>query len=241
MTKQSPTAWGNVAAVVVILLLAFPANILLSQQGDLLRERFEAAKSAYAAGDFAGARAILEPMLPALEEISADKTLTGSAYLFLGAALERLGEKELAVVNYCRAKMLLGEGIGGDGLDLEKLRFYAEHCPPPLKPAEAEEIPVMAVASVHAVHFDKARALYDAKGFLAAKVILEKLIVDLASMEGMEPFKGKTYLLSGAVYEKLKYKNLAIKYFRLAQSILGKGKTIAGLELKDFKYYKNDK
>ncbi|MCX6560277.1 MAG: hypothetical protein NTZ26_07155 [Candidatus Aminicenantes bacterium] len=86
----------------------------------------------------------------------------------------------------------------------------------------------------------QAREAYFAAKYPEAKTILEKLIGDLAPIEGRDSFKGETFLLMGATYEMLKFKELAIKYFCRAKAVLGEGRSIEGLELKNFKYYKAD-
>lgn len=88
-----------------------------------------------------------------------------------------------------------------------------------------------------AAAFTKGREAYFAEKFEDAKVVLEKLVSDLAMIEGRDSFKGTTYLLMGATYEKLKLKKLAVKYYCMAKAILGEGKTIEGLNLKKLKYY----
>ena len=57
---------------------------------------------------------------------------------------------------------------------------------------------------------------------------------------GKDVFKGQTYLLAGATYEKLKYKQLSIKYYCKAKQILGKGRSFPGLVLKALKWYKKN-
>jgi hypothetical protein len=91
-----------------------------------------------------------------------------------------------------------------------------------------------------AEQFKKAKAAYLAEDFTAAMNILDKLISDLANVEGRRTFKGETYLLAGATYEKMKVRNLAVRCYCQAKENLGEGKTIEGLELKDLKYYKEN-
>jgi tetratricopeptide (TPR) repeat protein len=236
MIRFPRSIWCKTAAVVLVGLLALQSDFMLAQGTDAMAERFAAAKASYAAGDFEGARAVLETMLPELEETAGRDTLKGEAYLFLGAALEKLQEKELAVANYCRAKALLGEGQGCEGLVLEELTYYGEPCPPALAPVAVVAVEEDALV----VRFGEARTFFFAGEYAAAKAILEKLVAELAAVEGRDSFKGEVYLLSGAAYEKLKYKELAIKYFCLAKDVLGAGKTIEGLKLKDYKYYKSE-
>jgi hypothetical protein len=88
--------------------------------------------------------------------------------------------------------------------------------------------------------FDEARTAFFSGNAEGARIILEPLIADIAGVDGRDVLKGEIYLLAGAVYEKLKYKELAVKYFCLAKGILGQGKSIEGLVLKDYKYYKAD-
>jgi hypothetical protein len=85
--------------------------------------------------------------------------------------------------------------------------------------------------------FQAARTAYFAQKYEDAKVILEKLIADLEVIEGREPFKGAVYILAGANYEKLDFKESAVKYYCRAKAILGEGKTIEGIDLKNLKYY----
>ena len=125
-------------AVFLVLLLACQSEFSLAQSDGTRADRFASARASYLAGDYAAARAVLEALLPGLEETGISDTEKGEVYLFLGAALEKLKEKELAVANFCRARALLGEGIGCEGLDIGALQFYQEPCPPPLTPAVLE-------------------------------------------------------------------------------------------------------
>jgi hypothetical protein len=87
------------------------------------------------------------------------------------------------------------------------------------------------------VRFQAARTEYFSQKNEDAKATLEKLIADLSAIEGRDTLKGAVYLLAGANYEKLDFKELSIKYFCRAKAILGEGKTIEGLDLKKLKYY----
>ncbi|MDD8026836.1 MAG: hypothetical protein PHI34_09995 [Acidobacteriota bacterium] len=88
--------------------------------------------------------------------------------------------------------------------------------------------------------FAQGREAYFAAKYEDAKTELEKLVSALDAVAGRDSFKGETFLLMGATYEKLKLKDLAIKYYCKAKIILGEGKSIAGLELKKLKYYGRD-
>jgi len=89
--------------------------------------------------------------------------------------------------------------------------------------------------------FDKGNELYKLEKYKNAKRLLEKLIIKLDEVEGLIMFKGETYLLIGAVYEKLKKKAYAVSYFCKAKKILGYEKTSnENIKFKDLKYYKRN-
>jgi hypothetical protein len=88
--------------------------------------------------------------------------------------------------------------------------------------------------------FEKGKKQYFEGDFEGAKATFEPLVAQLAEVEGRDILKGEIYLLTGATYEALKYKDPAIKYYCLAKKMLGKGKTVDPLELKELKYYKKD-
>jgi hypothetical protein len=96
------------------------------------------------------------------------------------------------------------------------------------------------VEDIYEVQFAEAKSAFFTANYEQAKIVLEKLIGEIAGVQGRDTMKGEIFLLSGAVYEILKYKGLSSKYFCLAKEILGKGKTFPGLVLKDYKYYKID-
>jgi hypothetical protein len=88
--------------------------------------------------------------------------------------------------------------------------------------------------------FQSAKARYFAEDYEGARSLLEKLVADLGTIEGRDTFKGQTYLLAGAANEKLRFSELAVKYYCRAKAVLGEGITIQGLELKTLKYYTAD-
>ena len=69
-------------------------------------------------------------------------------------------------------------------------------------------------------NFQAARTAYFAQKYEDAKVILEKLIADLDAIEGRDTFKGAVYVLAGANYEKLDFKELAVKYYCRAKDVV---------------------
>ncbi len=195
---------------------------------DALTNQFNNAKDAYFAEDYENAKVILENLEAALAEKEGLDTLKGGTYLLLGATYEKLGYKILAMKYYCLAKDTLGEGKTIEGLELQKLRYYAVTCQTP------SGIAVFVLLG----QYNEAYGAYFAEDYENAKVILENLVAEIETLRGWESFKGETYLLLGATYEKLKYKELSIKYFCMAKDILGVGKTIEGLELRKLKYYR---
>jgi tetratricopeptide (TPR) repeat protein len=79
--------------------------------------------------------------------------------------------------------------------------------------------------------FNKAKKAFIMADYMTAKGILELLKVWLSKEKEKELLKGKTYLLLGATYEKLRYYNFAIKYYCMAKNTLGEGESIQGLDL----------
>jgi len=237
MIQLHKSFFCRIAAIVLVGLLIFQSEFLLAQNSDTLAEGLATARAAYSTGDYAAARSTLESLFPELEKISGRETLKGETHLLLGAALEKLQEKEAAVIQYCLAKALLGDGQSFEGLDLNTLQYYPEPCP---ETPAAIVVQAIKAEDVYEVHFNEGKTAFFAENFQQAKTILEKLISEIAQVQGRETMKGEIFLLSGAIYEKLKYKELSIKYFCLAKGILGKGNTFAGLVLKDYKYYKKD-
>jgi tetratricopeptide (TPR) repeat protein len=132
--------------------------------------------------------------------------------------------------NYEKAKEFLGENEAEvEGISFSGLIVYDEVFG--LQTEQGEE-------DVLTTQFESAKKAFFNEDYEGAKEILEKLEKDLASVEGRYSLKGETFLLMGATYEKLKYRELAIKYYCKAKEILGEGKTIEGLELEELKYYK---
>ena len=86
--------------------------------------------------------------------------------------------------------------------------------------------------------FTEARQAFFAGEYEKARDGLERLIADLAKIEGRETFKGEVFLLSGAAHEKLKNRDKSVEYFCQAKKLLGRDRSIEGLKLKKFKFYK---
>ena len=97
---------------------------------------------------------------------------------------------------------------------------------------------LLAFQDTNQAAFDQAKEAYFKGDYEAARNILDKLIVDLEGLEGMEVLRGETFLLAGATYEKLKYKKISIQYYCRAKQILGQDRTFDPLVLKELKWYK---
>jgi tetratricopeptide (TPR) repeat protein len=219
-------------AIVLSILIAGQIHFAFSSQEETPQARFKAAAAEYANGNYGSARTILIGLTQAVEENEQNSIFLGHTYLLLGASEEMLKEDEAASAHYLKAKELLGEqeavieGLSFSGLSLYMGVFASQQ-------ARDE------AAALNA-QFEEAKKKYFAEDYEGARLDLEKLMSTFAALEGWEILKGETYLLLGATYEKLKYKELAIKYYCKAKEILGVGKTIAGLELKKLKYYKEE-
>jgi len=208
---------------------AFPRPLQVDQsEVDALMTQFNNAQDAYFSEDYETAKNILENLEASLAEKEGLDSLKGGTYLFLGATYEKLGYKILSMKYFCLAKETLGEGKTIEGLDLQKLRYYPVTC----------QTPSGIAVYVLIGQYDEGYAAYFARDYESTKIILENLVAEVETLRGWESFKGETYLLLGAAYEKLKYKELSIKYFCKAKAILGVGKTIPGLELNKLRYYK---
>ncbi len=238
MTSWPKTHLFKSVALVLAFLIGLPAPALLAQAPDRLQQNYDLARQAYFDGHLVLARELLEELLPQLFEADDRGRLAGEASLLAGAVYEGLELKAEALFNYCQAKEILGSGRTIDGLDLESLSWYAEPCPEksPETVIEAETIE----EDLFLVRFSGAKKIFFAGNYQQAKNDLEMLIADIENLAGRDSFKGEVYLLAGATYEKLKFRELAFKYFCQAKSILGKGRTIEGLKLKDYKQYKKD-
>jgi hypothetical protein len=189
---------------------------------------FKTAWESYLAKQYGAAVQTLEDLLASLEEQEGVNTLKGEAFLLLGASYEKLGYSVSAVKFYCKAKEILGEGRSIPGLDLRTLDYYTVSC----------VTPTGALIYVLIDQYDNGRTAYFDEDYLGARVILEGLVSEIEYLEGWEAFKGETFLIIGATYEKLNYRELAVKYYCKAKEILGEGKSIRGLELKKLKWYK---
>jgi len=219
-------------AIVLSILIAGQIHFAFSAQEETPEAKFKAAVAEYANGNYGSARTILTGLTQAVEENEQNKIFLGNTYLLLGASEEMLKENEAASAHYLKAKELLAEREAViEGLSFSSLDIYLGVFATQQSRDEA--------AALNA-QFEEAKKKFFAEDYEGALLDLEKLISTFAALEGWEILKGETYLLLGATYEKLKYKELAVKYYCKAKEILGVGKTIAGLELKKLKYYKEE-
>jgi len=233
--------FGKVLAVVLCVFFLMEAHALNAQQSAALTEQLEAqfktAKDAYFAEKYENAKSVLEKLLEDLSPIQGWDTLKGHTYLLAGAIYEKLDQLGFSVKYYCKAKAALGEGTTIEGLALKDLKYYRADC---AAIAAILEAGLGNESDELVARYNQAKVGYFAGAFEATRMVLESLITSLGAIDGRETFKGQVYLLSGANYEALKFKDLAIKYDCLAKTILGEGKTIEGLELKSLKYYKEN-
>jgi len=219
-------------AIVLSILIAGQIHFAFSAQEETPEAKFKAAVAEYANGNYGSARTILTGLTQAVEENEQNKIFLGNTYLLLGASEEMLKENEAASAHYLKAKELLAEREAViEGLSFSSLDIYLGVFATQQSRDEA--------AALNA-QFEEAKKKFFAEDYEGALLDLEKLISTFAALEGWEILKGETYLLLGATYEKLKYKELSVKYYCKAKEILGVGKTIAGLELKKLKYYKEE-
>ena len=221
-------------AIVLSILIAGQAHFAISgrTQEATPGERFNAARLDYINGQYEAAKENLSALAEETPETEENRGFLGNVYLLLAASEESLGELEAARKHYLKAKELLGEREAKiEGVSFVSLGLFLEVF---AAPGEKDE------AAALKARFEKAKKLCFAENYEGAKLELEKLMNAFASLQGWEVFKGETFLLLGACYEKLKYKELAVKYYCRAKEILGVGKTIEGLELKKLKYYKEE-
>ena len=220
-------------ALFLCIFLAFEVSYLQAYQAtEQLNEQLDSAKAAYLNEDFDGAKTTLENLVSSIAQLEGMDSFKGEVYLLLGAAYEKLDLTNLAIKYYCLAKDILGEGktISLDedtDLDLNSLTLYWSEC---------MTASGMAI-SVLIIQYEDGYRAYLAGDYEGAKVILEKLVSSLARLEGFESLKGETYLVLGAAYEALKYKELAIKYYCMAIDILGVGGTVEGIRLSKLRWY----
>lgn len=229
----------KILAVFLCVFFLMEAHALYAQQQGAAAEQhqlqFKAAREAYFGGSFQGARAGLEKLMAEIEKVDGQDTFKGETFLLAGATYEKLDQLGLSVKYYCRAKQLLGEGRTIEGLDLKKLKYYRADCAAIGAMLEAG---IGAESDELVARYNQAKIGYFAGAYEASKAVLESLITSLGAIDGRDTFKGQVYLLTGAVYESLDFRELAIKYYCRSKAILGEGTTIEGLKLGTLKWYK---
>ncbi|MFC2167933.1 hypothetical protein ACFLRW_03030 [Acidobacteriota bacterium] len=216
-------------AMVLCVFLAFEVSYLQAYQAtDQMNQQFNAAKEAYFADDFEGAKATLESLVSSIAQLEGMDSFKGEVYLLLGAAYEKLEFNNLAIKYFCLAKDILGEEKTIEGLDLNSLTLYWTQC------QTAGGVAV----SILIIQYEDGYRSYLAGDYEGSKVILERLVSTIDTLEGFESLKGETYLVLAAAYEALKYKELSIKYYCQAKAILGVGVTVDGIRLSKLRWYK---
>jgi tetratricopeptide (TPR) repeat protein len=236
MTSIKKWPFCKFLAIVLCVWLAAEAHFAFSQQ-DTPLANFAKARQDYANGDYRLSVGDLEAIVKVVDDSRPEnRDFMGHVYLLLGASLEKLGENGRAKNSYAKSAGLLGrgeepsiEGISLTGLPLLERTFSGQQNPPvPEVPADMETL---------LAKFNKGRDAYLSGNLEYAQGLMETLLADLESVAGRTVFKGETYLLAGAVYDARGSRSPAIKYFCLAKSILGQGKTIAGVDLARLNYY----
>ncbi len=216
-------------ALVLCIFLAFEVSYIQAYQAtDQMRGQFNSAKEAYFADDFEGTKITLENLVSSIVQLEGMDSFKGEVYLLLGAAYEKLEFNNLAIKYFCLAKDILGEGKSIEGLDLNSLTLYWTQC------QTAGGVAI----SVLIIQYEDGYRSYLAGDYDGAKVILEGLVSIIDTLEGFESLKGETYLVLGAAYEALKYKELSIKYYCRAKAILGVNVTVDGIRLSKLRWYK---
>ncbi len=216
-------------ALILCVFLAFEVSYIQAYQAtDQMRSQFNSAKEAYFADDFEGTKITLENLVSSIAQLEGMDSFKGEVYLLLGAAYEKLEFNNLAIKYFCLAKDILGEGKSIEGLDLNSLTLYWTQC------QTAGGVAI----SVLIIQYEDGYRSYLAGDYEGAKVTLEGLVSIIDTLEGFESLKGETYLVLGAAYEALKYKELSIKYYCRAKAILGVNVTVDGIRLSKLRWYK---
>ena len=222
-------------SILLCFLIAAEAHFAFSQQETPLM-RFAAARQDFADGNFGAAKLNLEAIVRTLDANRPDfRDFLGHVYVLLGACSEKLREDDAARRNYRKALDLLGRKDPTiDGVNLGALpilgEIFAVEAAPPARDVLAETDDL-------ALKFNRVKESYFAGNMDYARGLFETLMVDLGQTSGRLGLKGETYLLAGAIYESLKLKDMAVKYFCLGKTILGEGKSFEGLDLRTLRYY----
>jgi hypothetical protein len=239
--------FGQVLAVILCVLIAAEAYSAGAQTRETPISKFTTARRDFSDGNYGAARQELQGILSALDENKLEnRSFLGHVHVLLGACYEKMGDPAAAEKAYRKAVDLLsGEDPGAPGVNLSGLPVMSAvfgpgktagtpPVPPvqPSPPRQADE-----TLDPQAARFLRAKELYFGKDFEGAKKVLEAILIELNTLQGKELLKGQVCLLMGATYEALKSKESAIRYYCLAKTLLGEGKTIQGLDLKSLKFY----
>ena len=235
MFSRRDRALSKFLSIVLCLLIAAEAHFVFSQQETPLM-RFASARKDYADGNYAAARQNLEAIVRVLDENRTDfRDFLGHVYVLLGACAEKLREDETARRHYRKALGLLGSGDPTiEGLSLGALPLLGEIFGGGITPPARE---VLAETDDLTIKFSRVKEAYLSDNMDYARGLVETLLADLGQVGGRLALKGETYLLAGAIYESLKLKDLAVKYYCQAKTLLGEGKSFEGLNLRTLKYY----
>jgi len=229
MLSSREWAVCKVLAVVLSVLICMEAPVILSGQDQSQLDKFASAKMDFVSGRNAAAKQKVEEIIKAMDERKAEtRDFLGQAYALLGASCESLGLVESAKKHYQKASEILAgqkpavPGVSFSGLAVFDGMFGAG--------GQKTRDPLTG-------SFIKGRDAYFGRRYEEARSILEKLIKDLSVVSSRDSLRGQTFLVAGATCEKLELKGTAIQYYCEAKTILGTGKTIPGLTLKELLYY----
>lgn len=222
-------------AIFLCVFFAAEAHLVFSGQETPLM-RFANAKQDYANGKYAAARQNLEAIAAILDENRPDfRDFLGHVYVLLGACSEKLKADDAARKSYRKALEFLGRGEPTiEGVSLGGLPIFGEVFGGEI-PTPARE--VFTETDDLTLKFNRVKEAYFSNNLDYARGLLETLLADLGRAEGVPGLKGRTYLLAGAIYEALKSKDLAVKYYCLAKTLLGEGTSFEGLKLQSLVYY----
>jgi len=228
--------FSKILAVFLCVLIAAEVQTAFSGQETPLM-RFANARQDYIDGNFKGAIRNLEEIIKVVDGSRPEfRDFIGHVFLLLGASSEKLGEGEAARGYYRRAAELLGQAVPRiEGLNLSGLvlldQVFTKAAVPLPQGVPVETDPQLA-------KYMRAKDAYSFGDIDNAKNYVESLLTDLSFVTGRDVFKGETYLLAGAIYERLRDKKLAVSNFCKAKSLLGEGRTFEGLDLGKLEYYR---
>lgn len=229
MIKISNSLVYKALAVVLCLFLSFEVHYILAYQtSEELNEVFNIAKEAYLKGDYIVAKGYLEFLKSTMAQVKREDTFAGRVYLLLGATYEKLQYYNTALKYYCMSKDILGEEASIEGVNLEYLKIFIIPC----------ETKSGASISYIVSQFIKGLNDYNEGNYEGAKKTLELQLPAIKRLDGLDYLQGETYILLGAIYEKLNDRKFAKKYYTQGKELLGEVDMIEGIPLTNLRWYR---